>query len=431
MASLFEMRLLLGAVALVVAGWANATGVFLPVSSEVAKAEATALEARTPGLHPVDQTWQRRVRVDRNELDRARGEVEYAGAGHLSLNVRAGVELDVQVERSAETAWGYSLSGRIGEGLGFVTLVVHDEAIAGSIWTPHASYEITHLGHGVHTLRDATNKRFECGGASGVAVPDSTAPSNTGDPSVADVSVVDILALWNPNYSGVDIYKESYEQKKIRMRATIDLAVTFTNDALERSGAFVSLNLVGAVPVEYPQISLRNTQNMLVDPSDGYMDDVHVLRDAVGADLVYLFTNTFSLYGGLAGEFSVGAAGAFPHEIGHAMGLLHERYDTPGRGQNHGFILHSDRRLCYMTIMAAGSGCFGERTRVRASWVPFYASPWRYLPADGSPLGVSNLSNERGVDGPANAVLALNRNRRSVANIRPSRAYDGKGRIHE
>ena len=150
-----------GAAAVVAANGLHAAGLFLPAgpASDVAPVAKAAPARRSAAAVP--DAWERRVRVARHELAAARADVETAGAGRLLLNVRDGVRLDVAVERTAPTMFGYSLSGRVvgggGAGGGFVTLVVHDEAVAGSIWTPDSAYELSYLGGGVHALRDVTN----------------------------------------------------------------------------------------------------------------------------------------------------------------------------------------------------------------------------------------------------------------------------------
>lgn len=153
------------AVALAVAGWspaAHAAGLFLPVADKEAAVAASASGGFSPAV-----VWERRVRVLHHELAGVRANVQAGDTGRLLLNIRPGVALDVAVERTAPTKWGYSLSGRIEGGqIGFATLVVHEGAVAGTIWTPDAAYEVSYLGGGVHAIRDVTNApRAECAGA--------------------------------------------------------------------------------------------------------------------------------------------------------------------------------------------------------------------------------------------------------------------------
>ena len=279
---------------------------FLPVGPADAAAGA-APAARTVPLGAeraapvVGDVWERRVRIARHELAVARADIETAGSGRLFLNVRDGVRLDVVVERTAPTKRGYSLSGRVaGASAGFVTLVVHEEAVAGSIWTPDSAYELNYLGGGVHALRDVTNAPpVECGGAlpSGLSAADAPGPGGADDGSA--VSVVDILVVWTP------AAEEEYGGEPQAL-SRIDLLIAYANDAFERSGAFVALNLVGAEKVDYLEadsgdwlVDAGTDLSRLGDPHDGHMDRVHDRRDALGADLVYLVT---SGYGGLAGS---------------------------------------------------------------------------------------------------------------------------------
>ncbi len=416
-------RFALGAVALGLAGGIHAAGLFLPVAPAGAAADvapgARSVPARQ-GASTVPDAWERRVRIARHELTTAHADVETTGAGRLLLNVRDGARLDVVVERTAPTRWGYSLSGRVvGGGAGFATLVVHDEAVAGSIWTPDSAYELAYLGGGVHALRDVTNAPpAECGGAlpSELAAGGRSGPSaQQGGADVADDgSVVDILVVWTPAVEE----KHGGEPQTL---SAIDMAVAYTNDAFERSGAFVSLNLVGAEKVDYLEVTggdnLYTNLNRLADPDDGYMDGIHDRRNALGADLVYLLIARGRSLAQVLGPFATGTASAFAHEVGHNFGILHERHEFTGTslvGYRHGFTT----RDCLISIMSYGIECSGHRSRLR---IPFYASPWRYSPRGGRALGVSRFSKERGARGPADAVLTLNRNGHRVAIRRPSR----------
>ncbi len=332
------------------------------------------------------------MRVARHELAAARADVETAGAGRLLLNVRDGVRLDVAVERTAPTMFGYSLSGRVagggGAGGGFVTLVVHEEAVAGSIWTPSASYELLPLDRGIHALRDVTNAPLvECAGA----LPSELSAAETvAEDRTDDGSVVDILVVWTPareEDAGGEPHTLSY----------IDMSIAFTNDAFERSGALVQLNLVGAERVDYSESgSSRTDLNRLVDPDDGHMDEVHHRWDALGADLVNLQTTGGGGVAQLGGTFSINS---IPHEVGHNFGIRHERselWTNSGltNSYEHGFTTDAFGRIgkiCGITIMSYGLDCFDESR----SKVPFYASPRRYLPHDHA-LGVSRFSKVRG-----------------------------------
>ena len=239
-------------------------------------------------------------------------------------------------------------------------------------------------------------------------------------------------------------------------RAGIDLAVAWTNDAYERSGAAVRLNLVGAEEVDYESAGSPYTDfYRLENTSDGFMDEVHERRDALGADLVSLFVRgycasvgekVYVALGSLAGPFSLvplfqcdGAVASFQrmsetfaHELGHNMGLSHDRYQqiTYDRGYFAGLLPFSygyvnklafepdaPSRDCLMTIMSYPHRCReAGPSRLTEVEVPYFSTPDVRLSAypelapdaEGVPLGVPKSSDEEGVDGPADAVSALN-----------------------
>ena len=408
-------RSALAAVALALASWTQAAGLFLPVTPQSESGWVAVAGQGTTASRPVGEMSERRVRIARNELARARDDVEYSGAGRLLLNMRTNVDLDMVVERTATTKWGYSLSGRIeGGAAGFVTLVVHEQAVAGTIWTPHAAYEVVYLGGSVHALRDVTNRpRPECGGALR-----SDAANETAQGGADDGSVVDILVVWTPA-------RERSAGGEAQVKSQIEMAIAYTNDALERSGALVSLNLVGAERVDYEEETTLDDIIRLGNPYDGHMDRVPALRDALGADLV----NLSAWYGPQAGggrgfspgAFSVAAddPSIYAHEIGHNFGLKHDRFTShyPALWYRGGFVEPSGPN-CWNTIMAYPGRCSSRNKSVRD--IPLYSSPWRYTP-DGASLGVSRFRKERGPDGPADAVEGINRMRHQVANFRPSR----------
>ena len=324
--------------------------------------------------------------------------------------------------------FGYSLSGRVAGGaaqVGFVTLVVHDEAVAGSIWTPDATYELSYLGGGVHALRDVTNApSFECAGTVSAAEAQRAQPTVWPENTRAEEvnTVVDVLVVWTPA-------AEEDAGGEVSMLSLIDRDVAFANDAFERSGVFVSLNLVGAERVDYLERDIHADLARLATLGDGHMDSVHDLRDALGADLVHLKVRSLVGPAGVAerlGAFGISQArsSVFAHEVGHNFGMLHERGEFTGAGlagiaetYSHGFTTAA----CLATMMSYGAICGGRVLLPSISTrIPYYGSPWRYGPT-GRVLGVSRFSKDRGLHGPADAVLTLNRNRHHVADLRPSR----------
>ena len=120
------------------------------------------------------------------------------------------------------------------------------------------------------------------------------------------------------------------------MAAVVDLMIAETNQAYEASGVHQRLALVERAEVQYTETTGDLDLARLARPSDGHMDGVHALRDRVGADLVHLIVGSGSC--GLAfrpGAFAftnIACAGSasrtFAHELGHNMGLHHDRYQV-------------------------------------------------------------------------------------------------------
>ena len=395
----------------------HAAGVFLPVGSPV-PADQTAEAPARKALR------SRFVRIAHNELQRARAEAGNFGRSHLLFNMSERLELDVAVERTVRTLDGYTLSGHVDGGKGgFVTLAVREQAVAGSIWTWEANYEIAPVGGGIHAVRQVMDKPLECGGAAQapIAGPTALAPPSG---AIDEIAVVDVLAFWTPAL-------EAVKHGELHVKLTIDLAIAYTNDVLERSGALVSLNLVGAERLDVQEISVNHLFDML---RSAYVKE---RADALGADNIAAFhsgrfPNSYSAASSTHTKpytlLSVNGPShvyIFSHEIGHNLGLSHDRGATIGPSllYDGGYVAVATSfagTRCHITTMAFEAACQGAG--LEATKIPYYSTPNRHHPLTGTPLGVSRMSNIRRWDGPSDAVLKINQYRHRASDVRPRRS---------
>ena len=419
------------------AATAQPGGVFLPAS---------------PTFSEQGDGQDRLVRIARQELAAARRAAEQQGAGRLAFNIGEDLLLEAVVERTARTPWGYSLSGPVEGPLGGrATLVVHADAVSGTIWTLGGAWEIEPVAGDVHALRKV-DPRARLQGAEPLRVGPESKRLRTAAAGMDDGSAVDVLVVWTPGTVAL-------AGTEARLRIAVDLAVETTNDAFESSGVDLRVDLVGAEQVDYESAGLGGTDlARLRDPKDGFMDAVHARRDALGADLVALFVDESDV-GGIAyvlqhmdpafasSAFSLVWYGqgpyhrsiTFAHELGHNMGLAHDRYVADENSgifsYSHGYVnvkafeAGAESNACWLTIMAYQNRCVDAGFDAPLA-VAYFSTPHRAYPEEGgdaesASLGVPKDSDAEHVDGPADAVLSLARTGVVVANFRAERTDDG------
>ena len=435
--------------------WGTGEGLFIPLDAGDAALFAPALVVPEPleetqsgeGRTVPASGWL--VRVDQRRLFQTIHAVERSGSGRIVLNAAEGLEFDVALERTRRTLSGHSLSGRV-DGLAgsAVTFAANAAVVMGTVWTPGAAYELVPLKNGVHVFREVDlsarpplGEPIRAEGGWGELRP--VAQAN----AAGDGNLVDVLVLWTPR-------AQENAGGEAQVHAGIDFAVAWANDAYERSGAEVRLNLVGAEPVDYVEAGRDSGSDLdrLANPADGFMDGAHARRDALGADLVSLVTGAGNV-GGIAylpGPFSVvvaregregwsshEVASVFAHELGHNMGLSHDRYQELSAGGegllpfSYGYV----NRLafepagtiddCWLTIMSRPDRCVAAGFGAGHP-VPYFSTPERRYPDDaGAPLGASKSSDEEGANGPADAVYALNLSLPRVVNFSSEGADNG------
>ncbi len=219
------------------------------------------------------------------------------------------------------------------------------------------------------------------------------------------------------------------------IEAVIDLMVAETNQAYAASGVHHRLALVARTEVQYAEAGDSRDIIRLVNPSDGYMDEVHAMRDRTGADLVHLvFKYDDHPFAGSAirpGAFGLTCqhcgGGTFAHELGHNLGLHHDRYtvhNSEGRARSHpafgyvsppGTVAGAVRSSRWRTVMAYNRQC--SDVHALCSGLLRFSNPRQSY--NGAPLGVPFTDGgASGPAGPADAVAVLEATGPAVARWR-------------
>ena len=353
----------------------------------------------------------------------------------LVLNLFDNVVFTGIVENVEPTSSGHSLWGRLDDvALGTFTLVVNGSSVAGTVRTPEGVYTIRTAGVGTYVIRQIDESSLPPLGEplEGPLSP-SDARSESDDVTPDDGSVIDVMVVYTPD-------AKHREGGRAEIEALIDQFVAETNQANANSGVIHRIRLVLREEVDYTEdgdslVDLRRFRG----GSDGYMDHVHELRDLYAADLVHILVAESDVGGRayiIRGDSSadeaprgfgltVSSTGGlvFAHELGHNMGLHHDRYEVgvPRTGHNYGYVNQrmfdegAPESSRWRTIMAYAVQC-GDVGDFYCGRIGYFSNP--EVTHNDDPMGVSVDSPSTGVDGPAHAVKTLNERLEITANFR-------------
>jgi hypothetical protein len=251
----------------------------------------------------------------------------------LFPDVRFSAQLDgIDTLAPGRYVWKGHLAGIVD---GDVTFAVTDGVLAGQIMMPGASYRVHRTTAETYVVEQVDTSVLPSEGPPLVPeIPDAAAA----DPEVLsdDGSQIDVLVVYTPA-------ARSAAGGTAAMHALVDLAVSNANTSYANSGVTQRLRLVYRGEVAYTEqpSNMSSDLSRLRLTSDGFLDDVHALRDTYRADFVSLLTGatdfcglgylmtsvntTFAQYAfNITAWNCAGQNLSFAHELGHNMGLSHD-----------------------------------------------------------------------------------------------------------
>ena len=301
-----------------------------------------------------------------------------------------------------------------------IILTVENGSIAGNITVRGKMYQVRDIGSGVYSIHEIDQSAFsECH----PPIPIDTDPIELDVSESAmldDGATIDIMVVYTAAAAGGG-----------NLAAEIQLAVDETNQSYANSGINPRLNLVHTAQVTYMETGHISTDlNRLQNKTDGFMDNVHTLRDAYGADMVSLWVANGGGYCGVAylmttvstafakyafqvtARFCATGNFSFGHEFGHLQSARHDWYvdSTNNRPYiyNHGYVYPPNR---WRTIMAYNTEC--SDLGFNCTRLQYWSNP--DVLYGGQPMGIPE-----GHYHPADNRKTLNNTAWTVANFRQS-----------
>jgi hypothetical protein len=340
-----------------------------------------------------------------------------ADAGtRLMLNVFDDVNVVAAIDRTHWTNGScVSVNGCLeGQPDSLVTFVVNEDEMTGIVRAPGlGTYRVRTTGGGLAEVAELDGAAFPVcaddggmgvvGGGGGWADP---GPDGPAEPDPCDAgNQIDVLIVYTSQ-------ARTGAGGVAAIEAEAQLAVDMANAAYANSGITPRLRLVHLAETSYNESGTYFDHLNRLTFVDGFMDEVHTLRDDYGADVVSLFVAD-AQYCGLAWvmtnpsasfqshAFSVTtwfcAAGnlSFAHEVGHNMGSCHDHDNCSGGAFSYswGHRFNGLSTQQFRTVMAYSPG-----TRI-----PYFSNP--DVLYDGTATGVASgptaADNARSIDDTA------------------------------
>lgn len=285
------------------------------------------------------------------------------------------------------------------------------------------TYQVRHLGDSFYELRQIDTSRYPpCGTSAEHQIlspkPAKAIAADTAKTAKDAADIIDVMVVYTPA-------ARDAAGGAAAMQALINLAIDEANWAYQESLISPRLRLVHQQQIDYVESGNINSElDRLTGKTDGYIDEIHALRDLYGADVVSMFVENDDVCGvawlmtALSATFEDHAFNvvtwdcatgnySFAHEIGHNMGCAHDRANaiTGLYPYSFGWRFVTAGNITNRTIMAYAPG---ER-------IPRFSNP--DVLYNGVATGVRiELANS------AHNALTINNSAATVANWRQSTA---------
>lgn len=425
------------------------------IAMRFTKISAIALAAAIAGAAEADHAPSERtlredtINVSVPALNAARG-------SRVRLPLFEDAAFDIEVTNLIKRETGFTLHGRlIGEVLGTCTITVENGTVTGGVWSERGTFGLTPAapadasglavavveqlrpgagspcwGSGGHDLlppgvtreqltarssRHETPRPVAAAGADGEVIR-GTLACDCSD----DQSIVDVLCVYTTKAKDA---AGGLANIQSRFQNAIDAANgAFSNSGINTGGVNrLELRVAGYVETSYDEVAPDwiNHLQRITETADGYMDDVHALRDQYKADLVSLVVDDTRFTGGAAWWALWDQGQAFScinwrpmgggdlllaHELGHNFGCAHDHANDASAPTSyawgHNFSYNGQT---YGTIMS-----YPGTVRLQQ-----YSNPYQTHPASGLPLGV-----HAGQPGAAFNALMIKQTRWTLASYR-------------
>ncbi|MFC2026034.1 M12 family metallo-peptidase [Chloroflexota bacterium] len=326
----------------------------------------------------------------------------------LALNLFPDVVLESVITNIEPTENGSTKIGYLdGIAMSQVVLVEGGGQMAANISMPGAIYQVRYAGGDVHAIYHINQSAYPpemepklvpaSAGESSQPTEGIQTPVELEATTADDGSLIDVMVVYTP-------LAASRAGGTTAIKNEIDLAVTETNQSYANSGITQRINLVHTAEVSYNEAGSIDTDLNRLTYDDGYMDNVHDLRDTYKADIVsliaersdycgvaWLMDNVSSYFEAYAfnvvartcatGYYSLG------HEMGHNMGSGHDWYVDDSEyspySYNKGYV---NTQAHWRTIMSYNRKCTDSNPPFNCLRLPYWSNPDVFY--EGNPTGV-------------------------------------------